>query len=50
MFAFLETVILSDVRQRKTNIRSHLYVESKKNGTNEHIYVTEMESYMYKTK
>ena len=32
----LEIVILSEVRQRKTNIiRYHLYVESKKKGTNE---------------
>ena len=38
----LETVILSGVRQRKTNIISyHFYVESKKNDTNVSIYKTE---------
>ena len=43
----LEIVILSEVRQRKTNIiRYHLYVESKKKGTNELIYKTEVESRM----
>ena len=42
----LEINILSEVTQRKTNIIwCCLYVESKKkNGTNEHIYKTEIES------
>ena len=35
--------MLSEVSQRKTNIIwYHLYVESKKNGTNELIYKTEI--------
>ena len=39
----LEIVTLSEVRKRKTNIIwYHLYVESKKNGTNEPIYKTEI--------
>ena len=38
----LEVIILNEVRQRKTNIiLYHLYVESEKNDTNEHIYKTE---------
>ena len=41
----LEIIILSEVRQRKTNITvDHLYVESKKNDTNEVIYKTETDS------
>ena len=43
----LEIVILIEVSQRKTNIIwYHLYVESKKKGTNEHIYKTEIELQM----
>ena len=35
----LEIITLGDVRQKKTNIIwSILYMESKKNGTNEHLY------------
>ena len=37
------------VRQRKTNIWYCLYLESKKNGTNEPIYKTEIESQIQKT-
>ena len=37
----LEIIMLSEVSQRKTKIIYHLYVESKKNGTNELIYKTE---------
>ena len=41
----LEIIMLSEVRQRKTNIIwYHLYVESKKNDTNELIYKTEIDS------
>ena len=41
----LETIILSEVRWRKTNILSyHLHVESKKNDINELIYKTEIDS------
>ena len=40
----LEIIILSEVRQRKTNIWYHLHVESKKNDTNEFIYKTETDS------
>ena len=41
----LEIVILIEVSQRKTNIIwYHLYVESKKKGTNELIYKTEVDS------
>ena len=40
----LEIIVLSEVRQRKTNIMwYHLYVQSKKNDTNELIYKTEIE-------
>ena len=43
----LEIVILSEVSQRKTNIIWYrLYVESKKNDTNELIYKTEIASQM----
>ena len=43
----LETVILSEVSQRKTNIKwCHLYVASKQNDTNETIYKTETETQM----
>ena len=34
----LEIIIISEVRQRKTNIIYHLYVESKRNYTNGLIY------------
>ena len=41
----LEIIILSEVRQKKTNIlQYHLYMESKKGGTNELIYKTEVKS------
>ena len=40
----LEIIILSEVRQRKTNIWYHLHVESKKNDTNGFIYKTETDS------
>ena len=37
-----EVITLNEVSQRKTNIMwYHLYVESGKNDTNEHIYKTE---------
>ena len=39
----LEIIILSEVSQRKTNIICHLYMESKKNNTNELIYKTEID-------
>ena len=40
----LEVIILSEVSQTKISIIwYHLYVESKKNGTNELIYTTEIE-------
>ena len=43
----LEMVILSEVSQRKKNIKQrHLYVASKKNYTNETIYKTEIDSYI----
>ena len=43
----LELVILSEVSQRKKNIKQrHLYVASKKNYTNETIYKTEIETQM----
>ena len=42
--SYLKIVILSEVSQRKTNIIYHLYVETLKNGTNELIYKTEIES------
>ena len=42
----LEIVILSEESERKTNIIWYrLYVESKKNGTNERIYKTEIYGY-----
>ena len=45
MWMDLEIIILSKVRQSKTNITSyHLCVESKKNDTNEPIYKTEADS------
>ena len=40
----LEIIILSEISQRKTNIIYHLYVESKKNDTNELIYRTETDT------
>ena len=43
----LEIVMLSEIVQRKTNIIQYcLYVETKKNGTNELIYKIEIESQM----
>ena len=47
----LEIIILSEVRQRKTNIIwYYLYVESnKKNDTNELIYKTETDSQISKS-
>ena len=43
----LEIVTLSEISQTKTNIIwYHLYVESKKKGTNELIYKTEIELQM----
>ena len=43
----IEIIILSEVRQRKTNIICyHLYVASLKNDTNELIYKTEIDSQM----
>ena len=45
----LEIIILSEVRQRKTIIIYHLYVESKKNDTNQLIYKTETDSWTSKT-
>ena len=45
----LEIDILSEVSQRKTKIIYHLGAESKKNGTNEPIYKTEIEAQMQKT-
>ena len=42
----LEIIILSEVSQTKTNIWYRLYAESKKNGRNELIYKTEIESQM----
>ena len=42
----LEIDILSEVSQRKTKIIYHLGAESKKNGTNEPIYKTEIEAQM----
>ena len=45
----LETVILREVRQRRANVIWYsLYVESKKNGTNDLIYKTEIELQMLK--
>ena len=41
----LEIIILNEVNQRTINIMiHHLYVESKKNDTNELIYKTETDS------
>ena len=42
----LEIVILTEgsQKQRKTNIIYHLYVKSRKSGTNEFIYKTEIDS------
>ena len=37
----LESIILSEGSQKKRQISYHLYVESKKNDTNELIYKTE---------
>ena len=47
----LEIVILTEgsQKQRKTNIIYHLYVKSRKSGTNEFIYKTEIESQMQET-
>ena len=46
----IEIIILSEVRQRKTNIICyHLYVGSLKNDTGELIYKTEIDSQMQKT-
>ena len=43
----LEIVRLNAVSQTKTNISGyHLYVESKKDGTNELIYKAKIESHM----
>ena len=42
----LEIVRPSEVSQTETNIIYHLYVESKKNGTNELIYKAKIESQM----
>ena len=43
----LEIAILSEVRERKTNISYDItYMWNKKNGTNEQIYKTEIESQM----
>ena len=40
----LNVIILSEVNQRKMNIWFDLYVDSKKNNTNELIYKTEIGS------
>ena len=45
----LETAMLSELRQRKTNIMISLTCEISKNGINELIYKTEIESQMQKT-
>ena len=48
----LKIIILSEVRQRKTNVlRYHLHVESKKKkkSTNELLYKTEIDSQSSKT-
>ena len=42
----LEIVRPSEASQTETNIIYHLYVESKKNGTNELIYKAKIESQM----
>ena len=44
----LEIIILSEVIQIKTNIWYHLYVESKKNYTNELTNKTETDSWLRK--
>ena len=44
-----EIIILSEISQRRTNIWYRLYVESKKNDTNELIYKTEIDSQTQKT-
>ena len=44
----LETAMLSELRQRKTNIMISLTCEISKNGINELIYKTEIESWMQK--
>ena len=46
----LETVILSEGRQTKTNAWYRLHVECKKKSTNELIYKTEMEYTLMVTK
>ena len=48
MWMYLEIIILCQVRQRKTNIAYHLYVESNKNDTEELIYKTETNSQILK--
>ena len=46
----LEIIILSEISQRKARTPLyHLYVESKKNDTNELIYKTEIDSQTQKT-
>ena len=46
----LEIIMLSEVRQKKTNIRYHSYVESNlKYDTNELIYKTETDLPILKT-
>ena len=45
----LESIILSEGSQKKRQISYHLYVESKKNDTNELIYKTEIDSQILKT-
>ena len=46
----LEIIILSEISQRKARTPLyHLYVESKKNDTNELIYKTEIDSQIKKT-
>ena len=45
----LEIIIISEISQRKTNIKwYHLYVESKKNDTNELIYKVVADSQTWK--
>ena len=45
----IEIIISSEVSQTNTNICYHLYVESKKNDTNEIIYIMETNSQTLKT-
>ena len=45
----LQIIILSEVSQTKTNIIYHLYMESKKNDTNELLYKTEIDPQTQKT-